>query len=422
MFDRNIIFGTQVTDNPSSQSQNKRQKFHLQTFNEIVDTKSLPLSYKHLDSNPQYPNPAILCDYSNCAVTQDTDQFVRLACCHTFHQERYLRNNSNCPICTKPLLKKVAMLADTFNLSLLTPTKSSSSTTNAETSNLSSEEPDTELTPNNSRQPIFYESDEWEQFVDHALANVTVPQPPSLRVQGQQQECQQQHPNQPHCQDQGVNHQAQQANQNINITSVNSAGSKFLFFPQSVSQATMNGRRGSNACTFIALYLAKSYHANIGHLPPPTQISPVWAAVVMSCIIQGNSTHDTLTGGRAINFAVDDAVQHLRQNLGQIQMEDSFDITLTSEDINVPQSSAAFYLQRLTQEANLSAILIITDMTICFVAHGANIVMFDSHLHGNFGALIASTTVENTENFLKAVKAMISPNYNMCSLTFVKFA
>ncbi|CAH3185673.1 unnamed protein product, partial [Porites lobata] len=101
----------------------------------------------------------------------------------------------------------------------------------AETSNLSSEEPDTELTPNNSRQPIFYESDEWEQFVDHALANVTVPQPPSLRVQGQQQECQQQHPKQPHCQDQGVNHQAQQANQNISITSVNSAGSKFLFFP-----------------------------------------------------------------------------------------------------------------------------------------------------------------------------------------------
>ena len=61
-------------------------------------------------------------------------------------------------------------------------------------------------------------------------------------------------------------------------------------------------------------------------------------------------------------------------------------------------------------------------MTICFVARGANIVMFDSHLHGNFGALIASTTVENTENFLKEVKEMISPNYNMCSLTFAKFA
>ena len=67
----------------------------------------------------------------------------------------------------------------------------------------------------------------------------------------------------------------------------------------------------------------------------------------------------------------------------------------------------------LTQQANLSAILIIIDMTICFIAHAANIVTFDSHLHGNFGALIASKTVENTENFLKAVKEMISPNYNM---------
>ena len=115
---------------PFQSSRNKRPKFHPQTFNEIIDTKSLPLSYKWLDSNQQYPNPAILCDYSNCAVTQDTDQFVRLACCHTFHQECYLQNNSNCPICTKPLLKKVAMLADAFNLSLLSPTKSSSSTTN----------------------------------------------------------------------------------------------------------------------------------------------------------------------------------------------------------------------------------------------------------------------------------------------------
>ena len=117
-----------------------------------------------------------------------------------------------------------------------------------------------------------------------------------------------------------------------------------------------------------------------------------------------------------INFAIDEAVRQLRQSLGQIQIEDSFHNTLTSENTDVPQSSTALYLQRLTQQANLSAILIITDMTICLIAHGANIVMFDSHLYGNFGALIASTTVENTENFLKAVKEMISPNYNMCSL------
>ena len=53
--------------------------------------------------------------------------------------------------------------------------------------------------------------------------------------------------------------------------------------------------------------------------------------------------------------------------------------------------------------------------------------MFDSHLHGNFGALIASTTFENTENFLKAVKEMISQLKNayhllkICSVCLIFF-
>ena len=168
----------------------------------------------------------------------------------------------------------------------------------------------------------------------------------------------------------------------------------------------MNGRRESNASTFIAFYLAKSYHANKGHLPAPTQISTMWVVAVVSCIIQGNATNDTLTGGGAINFGVHEAVCQLRQSLGQIQIEDSFDITLTSENTDVPQSSAALYLQSLTQDAYYRY-----DNLFC-CTWCMYIVIFDSHLHGNFGALIASTTVENTENFLEAVNEMISPNYN----------
>ena len=111
---------------PFQSSRNKRPKFHPQTFNEIIDTKSLPLSYK--------------------PTVSKSSHFMRLQqlCCNSRHwpicktsllphlspRTCYLQNNSNCPICTKPLLKKVAMLADAFNLSLLSPTKSSSSTTN----------------------------------------------------------------------------------------------------------------------------------------------------------------------------------------------------------------------------------------------------------------------------------------------------
>jgi len=46
------------------------------------------------------------------------------------------------------------VLADAFNESLLTPTKLLSSTINTESPNLTYEESETELTPNNSRQPI----------------------------------------------------------------------------------------------------------------------------------------------------------------------------------------------------------------------------------------------------------------------------
>ena len=104
---------------------------------------------------------------------------------------------------------------------------------------------------------------------------------------------------------------------------------------------------GVQASNFIALYLAKSYHAKIGHLPAPTQILPVWAAVVMS---YRETPHMTLSlGAEQINFALDKAVCQLRQSLGQIQIEDLFDTTLTSKNTDVPQSSAALYPQRLTQ-------------------------------------------------------------------------
>ena len=99
--------------------------------------------------------------------------------------------------------------------------------------------------------------DEWEKFVDHVLANVTVPQPSILRTQGQQQECQQQHPQQPQCQDQEVHHPAQQVNQNINITSVNIAGSNFLFFSTVRFKGYIEWQEGVKRLNFYCILLAK---------------------------------------------------------------------------------------------------------------------------------------------------------------------
>ena len=72
---------------------------------------------------------------------------------------------------------------------------------------------------------------------------------------------------------------------------------------------------------------------NIGQLPAPKQISPLLAAVEMSCISKGNLTHESLTRGRPITFTVDDAIQHLRQSSGQTQTEDSFAISFASKNL-----------------------------------------------------------------------------------------
>ena len=155
------MFAIKVTNRAPSQGDNQTQpKFHLCTLNETTDTKSLPLAFKHLDRDYKYPSAEILCDFSDCAVTENTDEVLRLACCHTFHQECYSLNCSSCPICTKPLLKKITKLADAFNESFLTPTKSSTKTTTNLHNIASEEQQDQEMTPNNSRQSAFYESGE----------------------------------------------------------------------------------------------------------------------------------------------------------------------------------------------------------------------------------------------------------------------
>ena len=109
----------------------------------------------------------------------------------------------------------------------------------------------------------------------------------------------------------------------------------------------MNQRRGSNACTFLALYQAKAYHMNYQHIPSPLQISPVLTVIMMFSIMQGNVIHDTFIGERRINYSVEDAAVHLKHSLGTITTEESFDLTFINKNKNVPQSSVEFCLHRL---------------------------------------------------------------------------
>jgi len=205
------------------------------------------------------------------------------------------------------------------------------------------------------------------------------------------------------------------------ITTANVLGGQLFCFERNISQSTLNGRNGSNACTFIAIIIAKTVTADPSLQFPNQTLSPVWRYFMTSCISKGNAIHHNVTGGQPTNFSVTEAAAHL-SSLGTITTEESFDIDFTNQNPAIPQSSLSFYLQRLMTEPHSAAIVIINGLSICFVGRGNQLLLLDSHLHAPYGALIGKSTLGNIESFLVVCKQFLSPNFTMCTLTFVKFS
>ena len=91
-------------------------------------------------------------------------------------------------------------------------------------------------------------------------------------------------------------------------TNVGCGISEWLF-PRNVSQSTTDGRNGSNACTFIALFFGYIYYQCCLPTPPVGQpLTRQWEAAVIEAIRTGNDIHNELFGGEGINVAVDDAI------------------------------------------------------------------------------------------------------------------
>ncbi|XP_032234629.2 uncharacterized protein LOC116616695, partial [Nematostella vectensis] len=306
--------------------------------------------------------------------------------------------------------------ATAFNTTLITPTNSSPSRNTAE---LNANDNDDEIPVVSTKDPDFYDSEQWANYVDSILEGIAVPQPsqtPQSTTPNQTSAStrQQSHSNQQHAATSAIN-------RTFKITTLNVSGCKIWLFENSISQSTLNGRNGSNACTFIAIILAKTVISNLGTLAfPIAQLSPVWGVIMCNCISHGNRVHQQVTGGQAIYFSVQDAAVHL-SSIGTIMVEDSFDVDFVCQNPQVPQSSLRFYLQRLVREPNIAAIVIINGLSVCFLGRGNEVLLLDSHLHGTFGALVGKAALQDIDQYLTICKQWLSPNVIMCTVTFISF-
>lgn len=161
---------------------------------------------------------------------------------------------------------------------------------------------------------------------------------------------------------------------------------------------------------------------NIRNEPSSPQ---VWLRIVSTAIREGNRVHDDVTGGEAINFSVDEAIRDLDHHgcIGKTELGQTLDVGFTNEDSDGPQASLSYHLGLLSHLAsNIAALVIVNEMTICFVACGEKLFVFDSHSHPPFGgAMVGVSDMSSRESFLATIKQKLGLQHNLCSLSFVEY-
>lgn len=189
-------------------------------------------------------------------------------------------------------------------------------------------------------------------------------------------------------------------------------------FERQFSQSTIDGRNGSSACTVIACYTAYSVLA--GKLPVITQLSDAVPEGVttsfVQCIRTGNGFYDRANLDGQL-LAVYDAL-HLLTGTG-LSIAPRRDIGCRNAE------SLACELKGLSEMARAQGSVIaavqVQHPLMVGLAFGPDgiIMIFDSHLHGDHGAMIAAASLSDPSSvatFLQNLLGSISDSH-LCRLT-----
>ena len=156
-----------------------------------------------------------------------------------------------------------------------------------------------------------------------------------------------------------------------------------------MSQSTINGRSGSNACTFIALMFGHLYFSN--NLRPPLlgfQLSNTWKDSLVEAMLRGNEIHDDIFDNDAVNVAVDDAVEIAGEECFVDKIEQQYDIF----GVDCLEQLTTVLTRLATNLHKSCPVVVCSDQSTLFITNENGSCMFvDSHRHGGSGALIAYT-------------------------------
>ena len=327
-------------------------------------------------------------------------------------------SNHCCPICLGPLNKKAEKLANTFNSGLLSSTQPDD--LDQDYSDLQDEDdcnstPDTSM--NTTDAELFYISTEWSQKVDGILNTyAAIPLPSQVNH--------------------SINDQPT-SNPDASPSSANSAhvltpiiippnhhgNITFWSFPSSISQSTILGRLGSNACTFIALLFSKLFFSSTVDIPATTlPLSQTWVyQLVVQGILVGNRIYDSVTQIPQ-TFGVQQALQTsgvLQNIIGNTTVGPELPASIIPEAS--PAASLPFHWRSALAQGQTTSIYILGSNTVVFIPTSNGIFLLDSHLHGNHGAHVAFAEWQHSFELLSWFKSVNNFQYVLGTVTNVKF-
>lgn len=168
--------------------------------------------------------------------------------------------------------------------------------------------------------------------------------------------------------------------------------------PASVSQSTLVGNDGSNACSIIATLLGNRFMEGDLEIPDDvtTPLSFPWINTICECISIGNMVYDIFRETLPSRYlSIEEAIEILS---GVITAEVIELLPVRFMDPHKP-STIEEQLERLVNNDKGVAQFIIHERTSAFLVKDGKILYADSHLHPPSGAVLVSGSKENLHNF-----------------------
>ena len=156
-------------------------------------------------------------------------------------------------------------------------------------------------------------------------------------------------------------------------------------FPRDISQSTLDGRNGSNACVFIVLNFASLYRDYTLPNIKDNYLDTEWQEALKEAIRMGNSIQDELFDRQGVNVSPEDAIAAVGElcQVGGIAQE--FDV-FGAQPLHQLENIVHSILQK---KSSFHIIFVHFMAMLMIVDSDGQLILVDSHLHGSMGALIA---------------------------------